>query len=679
MKALATMPSRACVSTRARTRSERERIPTRDFPFATGIARKPVLIIFSAASVNVVSGVSSGGTWRTFETFVAGGRFLRRMSSRSVTTPMSFFRSRTGSSWMSWDFIFPRASPIVSSGATVTRSVVMKSETRRSWTMFRFTETRPGEVTIAEVRIRKFFPKASIRDPWKPVRSRSSGVASKASTSGRIAQRKPNRSGFTATFATCPTEVSRPSSRAIVPGSRCASSGTRRPSPTRGSRQSRSVGMNLRETFAAFTSGVESGTGLMVRQRNAVAWTPSPNLGTGKGSPAWCSRRASCCLQPLWNSLSGHRGPWAAGPFRRFHLHHELLFHDRRVRSCLRRLCPDDSASGSKLDPVGPFRDLLVDCVKRLVREQSGSEPRAGLLRDGRGPQDGARPSWVVNVIRFHKEPGLSLQSLGDKDLLGQDGGHDSMVFLRPGEGSRVVLDHMVGGKTRLRCDAREFRERRRSRVLRVQHDSAAEFLRTLHGISKQEVTIGEHIHRRREVRTPDFPECDGLPVGDETGGPVDSRSDDVHGCVAAERLPQRKEFDRIGSQGDEDLEACRSPDGIRHRERLVVRLLVVLRVADRDVVVGGMGQQDRGPARSLEDLGRLDAPEFRTQVDVVVEDRHPPRNGGGPLGFRGNHGAQVHGNRARRLAPWSQAKEFGLDGGPSSANEEALPPSALA
>src|SRR2546426_1272683 len=163
MKSLATTPSRAFVSTRARTRSDREIIPTSDFPFATGMARKPVLIIFSAASGKTVSGVSSGGTWRTVETFVLGGRFLRRMSSRSVTTPTIFFRSRTGSSWTSWVFIFPRASPIVSSGATVTRSVVMKSDTRRSWTLFRFMVNPLGwEPAIAEVRIRKFFSGSSI-------------------------------------------------------------------------------------------------------------------------------------------------------------------------------------------------------------------------------------------------------------------------------------------------------------------------------------------------------------------------------------------------------------------------------------------------------------------------------------------------------------------------------------
>src|SRR5439155_25988675 len=152
-------------STRARTRSDRERIPTSDFPFATGIARKPALIIFSAASGKTVSGVSSGGTWRTVETLVLGGRFLRRMSSRSVTTPTIFFRSRTGSSWTSWVFIFPRASPIVSSGATVTRSVVMKSDTRRSWTLFRFMVSPLGwEAPIAEVRIRKFFQGVSIHE-----------------------------------------------------------------------------------------------------------------------------------------------------------------------------------------------------------------------------------------------------------------------------------------------------------------------------------------------------------------------------------------------------------------------------------------------------------------------------------------------------------------------------------
>src|SRR5207247_9960469 len=85
-----------------------------------------------------VSGPIPGGISRTVETFVVGGRFRRRISSRIVTTPTSFLRSMTGSSWMSFDFILPRPSPSVSSGLAVTRSVDMKSDTRRSWTLFRF-------------------------------------------------------------------------------------------------------------------------------------------------------------------------------------------------------------------------------------------------------------------------------------------------------------------------------------------------------------------------------------------------------------------------------------------------------------------------------------------------------------------------------------------------------------
>src|SRR5712692_6420653 len=46
------------------------------------------------------------------------------------------------------------------------------------------------------------------------------------------------------------------------------------------------------------------------------------------------------------------------------------------------------------------------------------------------------------------------------------------------------------------------------------------------------------------------------------------------------------------------------------------------------------MGQQDGGSARALEIFGRLDAAELRAQVNVVVEDGHPWRNGGAPLGF---------------------------------------------
>src|SRR5437867_3293062 len=132
------------VSTSARTMSDREMIPTRAFPLMTGIARNPAEIIFSAASGRGVSGVISGGFSRTVETFVAGGRFRRRISSRIVTTPTSFLRSRTGSSWMSFDFILPRTSPSVSSLLAVTRFVDMKSDTRRSWTLFRFMKNPPG-------------------------------------------------------------------------------------------------------------------------------------------------------------------------------------------------------------------------------------------------------------------------------------------------------------------------------------------------------------------------------------------------------------------------------------------------------------------------------------------------------------------------------------------------------
>src|SRR5467141_1778374 len=157
MKSRAMTPSSAFVSTRARTMSDREMIPTRVFPFTTGIARKPAEIIFSAASGSGVSGVISGGTCITVETFVAGGKFRPRISSLIVTTPVTFFRSRIGISWMSFDFIFPKMSPIVSSGTPVTRSVDMKSETRRSWTLFRFMWNPPWRDAIAGQRIRKFF------------------------------------------------------------------------------------------------------------------------------------------------------------------------------------------------------------------------------------------------------------------------------------------------------------------------------------------------------------------------------------------------------------------------------------------------------------------------------------------------------------------------------------------
>src|SRR5437870_602565 len=90
-----------------------------------------------------VSGLISGGISRTVETFVAGGRLRRRISSRIVTTPTSFLRSMTGSSWMSFDFILPRTSPSVSSGLAATSSVDMKSDTRRSWTLFRFMKNPP--------------------------------------------------------------------------------------------------------------------------------------------------------------------------------------------------------------------------------------------------------------------------------------------------------------------------------------------------------------------------------------------------------------------------------------------------------------------------------------------------------------------------------------------------------
>ena len=94
----------------------------RAFPFTTGIARNPAEIICSAASGSVASGETCGATCKTVEAFVAGGEFRRRISSRIVTIPTSFFRSRMGISWMSFVFIFPRRSPIVSSGAAVTRS-----------------------------------------------------------------------------------------------------------------------------------------------------------------------------------------------------------------------------------------------------------------------------------------------------------------------------------------------------------------------------------------------------------------------------------------------------------------------------------------------------------------------------------------------------------------------------
>src|SRR6266581_1430528 len=82
MKSRATTPSRARVSTRARTRSDRERMPTRAFPFTTGIARNPAEIIFSAASGNVASGGTWGPTCRTVEAFVDGGEFRRRIGRR---------------------------------------------------------------------------------------------------------------------------------------------------------------------------------------------------------------------------------------------------------------------------------------------------------------------------------------------------------------------------------------------------------------------------------------------------------------------------------------------------------------------------------------------------------------------------------------------------------------------
>jgi hypothetical protein len=56
------------------------------------------------------------------------------------------------------------------------------------------------------------------------------------------------------------------------------------------------------------------------------------------------------------------------------------------------------------LGPPGLFGGLLFItsfAFTLVVREQSGCEPRAGLLRDGRGPEDGPWPSRIVDIVRF--------------------------------------------------------------------------------------------------------------------------------------------------------------------------------------------------------------------------------------------------------------------------------------
>ena len=88
-------------------------------------------------------------------------------------------------------------------------------------------------------------------------------------------------------------------------------------------------------------------------------------------------------------------------------------------------------------------------------------------------------------------------------------------------------------------------------------------------------------------MRPADLTERDGLLRRDVPRSPVDSRPHDLDGRGAAEGPLQSEEIDRIGTQGDEHLEAGRLANGVRHRERLCVRSVVVLRAKNRDLVIG--------------------------------------------------------------------------------------------
>jgi len=115
----------------------------------------------------------------------------------------------------------------------------------------------------------------------------------------------------------------------------------------------------------------------------------------------------------------------------------------------------------------------------------------------------------------------------------------------------------------------------------------------------------------------------DRVSVRNVAAREINSPLQDVCGGGQAEGLGQRDEVHRVRAQRDEHLHPGGLPDLAGEPEGAGVRRLVVLRAADRDIVVGGMGEHEGGAARLLEHLGGPNAKSGRPEVEVVVEDRH--------------------------------------------------------
>ena len=132
-------------------------------------------------------------------------------------------------------------------------------------------------------------------------------------------------------------------------------------------------------------------------------------------------------------------------------------------------------------------------------------------------------------------------------------------------------------------------------------------------------------------MRSADLPDRDRLAPRDVAACEVHPPPQDLRRGDEPEGFPQREEVDGVRSEGDEDLESGLFPDLAGEVQGAGVRDPVVLRPPDRDVFVRRMGEHEGGPARLLELLRGHDAEPRRSQVEVVVEDRHAgPRHRGG-------------------------------------------------
>ena len=212
-----------------------------------------------------------------------------------------------------------------------------------------------------------------------------------------------------------------------------------------------------------------------------------------------------------------------------------------------------------------------------------------------------------------------------------------------------MVLDDPLRIEPRIRRNPGKSRKRLACGVFGVQDDGAIQLFRTGHGISKEFVARRHDLGVDGKVRPSYLAEGNRPSPRDVGGSEVDPFPDRVHRGRQSEALPKVEEVHRIRAKGHKHLHAGRAADGIGHQECLLVRGSIVLAAVNRDIVVGSVRQEERGPTGFLERLRREDALELGPEVDVVVKDREPRRHS--TLLPKANLGSRIRSSRPSRAS----------------------------